>query len=75
MFPNIFTLTLERSSAPAAATSGLLCVAIVGGAILPQIVGRVADWAGLGITFLVPAIAYFGIAAFAAATLRPHQAA
>jgi len=70
MFPTIFTLTLERSSAPAAATSGLLCVAIVGGAILPQIVGRTADVAGLSVTFLVPALAYFAIAMFAFATSR-----
>jgi len=71
MFPTLFTLTLERSSVPAPATSGLLCVAIVGGAILPQLVGRVADVAGLSVTFLVPALAYFGIALFAAATSRP----
>ena len=32
MFPVIFTLTLERSSASDEATSGLLCTAIVGGA-------------------------------------------
>src|SRR5579872_766325 len=43
MFPTIFTLTLERSSASAAATSGLLCVAIVGGAILPPITGHIVD--------------------------------
>jgi FHS family L-fucose permease-like MFS transporter len=70
MFPTIFTLTLERSSASPAATSGLLCVAIVGGAVLPQLVGRVADAAGLGVTFLVPALAYFCIAGFAAAAAR-----
>jgi FHS family L-fucose permease-like MFS transporter len=70
MFPTIFTLTLERSSVPAPATSGLLCVAIVGGAILPQLVGKVADNAGLSVTFLVPALAYLGIALFAAATAR-----
>src|ERR1043165_4568180 len=33
MFPVIFTSTLERSTAAPAATSGLLCLAIVGGAI------------------------------------------
>ncbi|MFT4956612.1 MAG: FHS family L-fucose permease-like MFS transporter, partial [Brevundimonas sp.] len=46
MFPTIFTLTLERSSAPPAATSGLLCMAIVGGAVLPLLAGRIADGAG-----------------------------
>jgi FHS family L-fucose permease-like MFS transporter len=43
MFPVIFTLTLERSSASEEATSGLLCTAIVGGALLPLLVGAVSD--------------------------------
>jgi len=41
-----------------------------GGALLPQLVGRVADLASLSIAFLVPAAAYLGIAFFAAATSR-----
>ncbi|WP_296170491.1 sugar MFS transporter, partial [uncultured Brevundimonas sp.] len=43
MFPTIFTLTLERSTAPVSATSGLLCTAIVGGAVLPLIGGMLVD--------------------------------
>jgi FHS family L-fucose permease-like MFS transporter len=70
MFPTIFTLTLERSSASPASTSGLLCMAIVGGALLPQLVGHVADATSLGRAFLVPAAAYLCIAFFAAATSR-----
>ena len=70
MFPTIFTLTLERSSAPPASTSGLLCVAIVGGALLPLLFGRVVDLTSLGFAFLVPAAAYLCIAFFAAATSR-----
>ena len=65
MFPTIFTLTLDRSTAPTAATSGLLCMAIVGGAILPVIVGITADHAGLATAFFVPAISYIYIAVFA----------
>lgn len=68
MFPVIFTLTLERTTASEAATSGLLCMAIFGGAVLPLIVGHVADTAGLRAAYVVPLIAYactcaFGIAA------------
>jgi MFS transporter, FHS family, L-fucose permease len=70
MFPTIFTLTLERSTAPVASTSGLLCMAIVGGALLPVFAGHVADVAGLSVAFLVPMAAYFGIAIFAAAAAR-----
>jgi FHS family L-fucose permease-like MFS transporter len=71
MFPVIFTMTLERSSAPAAATSGLLCMAIVGGAALPVISGRVADLAmSLAPAFYVPMIGYLGVALFAVAATR-----
>jgi FHS family L-fucose permease-like MFS transporter len=65
LFPTIFTLTLERSRAPPAATSGLLCMAIVGGAVLPPAVGVIADHLGLAVAFVVPAVAYLGIAGFA----------
>jgi FHS family L-fucose permease-like MFS transporter len=69
MFPNIFTLTLERSTASPAATSGLLCMAIVGGAVLPPATGYIADSitgsAGLHAAFLLPMLAYMLICAFA----------
>jgi FHS family L-fucose permease-like MFS transporter len=67
MFPTIFTLTLERSKASPASTSGLLCMAIVGGAIIPYLSGRIADATGIGATFMLPAIAYVGVMIFAAA--------
>ncbi len=67
MFPVIFTLTLERSTAAPAATSGLLCLAIVGGAILPYIFGHIADSAGLHAAFFLPAAAYLLIVVFAVA--------
>jgi FHS family L-fucose permease-like MFS transporter len=65
MFPTIFTITLERSSASAAATSGLLCMAIIGGAVLPRIAGLIADSFTLHAVFLVPAAAYVAISVFA----------
>lgn len=70
MFPTIFTLTLERSSAPAAATSGLLCLAIVGGGVMPLVVGAVARQFSYAASFAVPALAYLGILAFAFAARR-----
>ncbi len=66
MFPVIFTMTLERSSAPTSATSGLLCMAIVGGAVLPQIAGQLADaWGTITVAFFVPLAAYILLTAFA----------
>jgi len=70
MFPTIFTLTLERSTASHASTSGLLCVAIVGGAALPQVYGYIADTAGRSTAFVVPALAYAMIILFAIAARR-----
>jgi FHS family L-fucose permease-like MFS transporter len=74
MFPNIFTLTLERSTASPAATSGLLCMAIVGGAVLPPATGLIADYitgsAGLHTAFLLPMVAYALICGFAMTAAR-----
>ena len=74
MFPNIFTLTLERSTASPAATSGLLCMAIVGGAVLPPATGLIADYitgsAGLHSAFMLPMVAYALICGFAVTAAR-----
>src|SRR5688572_5128074 len=70
MFPVIFTATLERSTAAPAATSGLLCLAIVGGAILPYVYGLIADAAGLHAAYFLPAAAYLLIVVFAIAATR-----
>jgi FHS family L-fucose permease-like MFS transporter len=67
MFPTIFSITLERSGVSQSATSGLLCLAIFGGAILPLAVGAIADRFGLALAFAVPLTAYAFIAAFALA--------
>ena len=77
MFPVIFTLTLERSTASEAATSGLLCTAIFGGAVIPLIVGLVSGALGHGAAFVVPALCYAALCAFAIAAGRtpPRNAA
>jgi MFS transporter, FHS family, L-fucose permease len=64
MFPTIFTLASEGLGPRAADGSGLLCVAIVGGAIVPLITGRTADLMGLKAALVVPAICYLGILGF-----------
>lgn len=70
MFPVIFTLTLERSEASAEATSGLLCTAIVGGALLPLLVGKVSDANGYAFAMIVPAVCYVVLCLFAVAAGR-----
>lgn len=67
MFPTIFTITLDRSGVSQNSTSGLLCLAIFGGALLPIAVGTIADRFGLGASFIIPLAAYVFIACFAVA--------
>ncbi len=68
-FPTIFTLTLERSTAPASATSGLMCMAIFGGGVIPPLYGLVADLtSSKSLAFIVPLLCYsfvgwYGLAA------------
>ena len=70
MFPVIFTLTLERSTASAESTSGLLCTAIVGGAILPLLVGLLSGAHGYGFALILPAACYVALCVFALAAGR-----
>lgn len=70
MFPVIFTLTLERSTASQEATSGLLCTAIVGGAFIPLVTGVVSGASDYATAFVVPCLCYVALCAFAMATSR-----
>jgi MFS transporter, FHS family, L-fucose permease len=71
MFPTIFSLTLERSSAKASATSGLLIFGIIGGAVLPPIAGKVADNLGaITPAFFIPLAGYVVLICFAVACIR-----
>ena len=65
MFPVIFTLTLERSTASDQATSGFLCTSIVGGAAIPPLVGLLSDSTGLVTALLLPALCYALLCVFA----------
>jgi FHS family L-fucose permease-like MFS transporter len=74
MFPTIFTLTSEGLGKRAAEGSGVICVAIVGGAIVPLVTGRAADEWGLKYALVVPAICYCSILLFGWITRRPMAA-
>lgn len=77
MFPTIFTLTLERSSAPASATSGLMCMAICGGGIISVLYGFTVDQllhqfpvGARSLAFLVPLACYIYVLWFALAAKK-----
>ena len=71
MFPTIFTLACEGLGDRAAEGSGLLCVAIVGGAVVPLITGYAADVTSLRASLIVPAVCYLIILAFGWYARRP----
>ena len=58
MFPTIFTLTLEGLGDLKAQASGLLCMAIVGGAIIPFAFGSLIDGFGFKKAFILTVICY-----------------
>ena len=72
MFPTIFSLASEGLGERAAEGSGLICVAIVGGAIVPLITGHAADLVGLKMALAVPAICYAIILCFGIFARRPR---
>ncbi|WP_375391023.1 MFS transporter [uncultured Sphingomonas sp.] len=67
MYPTLFALSLpdDEGAAPYAAMA--LCMAVVGGAVVPVLTGALADAYGLAASLALPALCYLGIAAFALA--------
>ena len=65
MFPTIFSLACEKLGPRAADGSGIINVAIFGGAVIPLLTGVIADATGsLGAALILPAICYAIIAGF-----------
>ncbi|GAB3467996.1 sugar MFS transporter [Massilia terrae] len=64
MFPTIFSMALYRLGKFTGQASGILCMAIVGGAVVPFIQGALADSIGLQWSFFVPVVCYVFILYF-----------
>lgn len=58
MYPTIFTLALAGLGRHTEQGSGLLCTAIVGGALVPMLFGAIADHSGLRLALLLPIVCY-----------------
>ncbi|RKF17630.1 sugar MFS transporter [Altericroceibacterium spongiae] len=72
MFPTIFSLASEGLGPRAADGSGVICMAIVGGAVIPPLTGGLADAAGsLALALTLPALCYVMIALFGLFALKP----
>jgi MFS transporter, FHS family, L-fucose permease len=72
MFPTIFSLACEKLGARAADGSGIINVAIFGGAVIPLLTGMIADVTGsLTTSLILPAICYAIIAYFGIYARKP----
>ena len=72
MFPTIFSLACETLGPRAADGSGIINVAIFGGAVIPLLTGLIADATGsLAIGLALPAVCYAVIGSFGWYARRP----
>jgi FHS family L-fucose permease-like MFS transporter len=62
MFPNIFALGIAGLGPMTSKGSGLIMTAVVGGAIVPLLIGVLADKQGIQMALILPAICYLYIA-------------
>jgi FHS family L-fucose permease-like MFS transporter len=73
MFPTIFSMALHGLGRQTGQASGLLCMAIVGGALVPFAQGALADGSGVQVSFFVPAVCYAFILYFGVRYANLHR--
>jgi len=73
MFPTIFSLGVAELGSLTGNGSGILNMAIVGGAILPLMQGAIADHIGIHHAFFVPVICYMYILFYALSGSKPNS--
>ncbi|MCE1248125.1 MAG: L-fucose:H+ symporter permease [Firmicutes bacterium] len=71
MFPTIFSLSIKDLGKHTGQGSGILCMAIVGGALIPFVQGMLADKIGIHHAFILPIFCYLFIAYFGFAGHKP----
>jgi FHS family L-fucose permease-like MFS transporter len=74
MFPNIFTLGIAGLGAMTGKGSGLLMTAVVGGAVVPYLLGALADKVGIQHAFFLPILCYLYIAYYGLSGSKPARA-
>jgi FHS family L-fucose permease-like MFS transporter len=73
MFPSIFTLGVAELGPLTGDGSGVMIMAIVGGAIIPLAQGAIADRIGIHHAFFLPVVCYLYILFFALSGSRPNS--
>ncbi|OLP57149.1 glucose/galactose MFS transporter [Rhizobium rhizosphaerae] len=71
MFPTIFSLALNGLGDRTSEGSGVLCLAIVGGALIPLAQGALADAIGVHHAFVLPIVCYIYIAYYGLKGCKP----
>ncbi len=71
MFPTIFSLAIDKLKDATSHGAGVLCLAIVGGAIIPLIQGVLADFVGLQKSFILPIVCYCFIVYYSVSGFEP----
>jgi MFS transporter, FHS family, L-fucose permease len=75
MFPTIFSLAIHGLKQHTGQGSGILCLAIVGGAVLPLAQAALADSFGVQPAFIIPLLCYVYIAYYGLAGSKPRTVA
>ena len=73
MFPNIFTLGIAGLGPMTGKGSGLLMTAVVGGAVVPYLLGALADKVGIQQAFFLPTLCYLYIAYYGLSGSKPAR--
>jgi FHS family L-fucose permease-like MFS transporter len=71
MFPSIFTLGIAGLGKLTGEGSAIMCMAIVGGALIPELQGLIADRIGIHHAFFIPVLCYLYIAYFGSVVREP----
>ncbi len=73
MFPNIFTLGIAGLGPMTSKGSGLIMTAVVGGAVIPYLIGAMADKTTIQTSFVIPMICYLYIAFYGFVGHKPKR--
>jgi len=73
MFPTIFALSLKNLGPLTKRGSSLLVMSIIGGALVPAVMGRISDVSNIRIAFVMPVVCYAYVIYFALKGYKPDN--
>ncbi len=73
MYPTIFALGVNGLGTKTKTGGAFIVMSIVGGAAVPPLMGKVADMAGVAVSYFVPVLCFVGVALYAWLAARPDE--